>query len=294
MLIGFVGDVHGRIYHMLAALATYQDKAGRRFDLVIQVGDMGAYPRDETMDRATTVYSQLDSAERDFARFLGEETHASDCLQWFRGEFSRPIHFINGNHEDLPWLRSLLGSSASWVDIDSLHFLRYVRNGSVLDFNGLQVAFHGWEKDELHDGECCQEPSFNRLMSLPAGSCDVLVTHEAPYGVSTGRDGRAQGSRRISALLASLQPRFHVFGHLHHVNGPHILRTTTSLGLASLAASARWHPDATGLQPGCIAFLDTETEDLAPVTDPWLEAFPKALDFNEWCASRVSGAPRII
>lgn len=44
MLIGFVGDVHGRVFHAIAALATWQVRTGKRFDLLIQVGDLGAYP----------------------------------------------------------------------------------------------------------------------------------------------------------------------------------------------------------------------------------------------------------
>jgi hypothetical protein len=43
VLIGFVGDVHGRVFHALAALATWRAETGRRFDLVIQVGDLGAF-----------------------------------------------------------------------------------------------------------------------------------------------------------------------------------------------------------------------------------------------------------
>lgn len=46
-LIGFVGDLHGRFFHLLAAVATRQRVVGRRFNLVIQVGDFGAITRPE-------------------------------------------------------------------------------------------------------------------------------------------------------------------------------------------------------------------------------------------------------
>ncbi len=44
LLIGFIGDLHGRVFHALAPVATWQRRAGRRLDLVIQVGYLGAFP----------------------------------------------------------------------------------------------------------------------------------------------------------------------------------------------------------------------------------------------------------
>lgn len=35
-------------------------------------------------------------------------------------------------------------------------------------------------------------------------------------------------------------------------------------------ASPRWHPEARGLQPGCLGTLDTASGELIPVRDPWL------------------------
>lgn len=286
MLIGFVGDVHGHVFHVLAALATWQEQAGKEFDLVVQVGDMGAFPRVESMDHATTVYADLDGAERDFVRLLDGDGDVSGCLRHLRDDFRRPVHFINGNHDDLPWLQSLLGSGHAWVDIDPLHVLRYVRSGSVVEFGGVHVAFLGWEGEPTEGEYTPPDTGYGRLMSLPSGSCDVLVTHDAPYGVSRGRDGRVQGSARISTLVEALQPRVHVFGHLHHQNGPHTSGRTASLGLSSLVSSARWQPDARGLKPGCIAVLDADTWQLVPITDAWLTSFPTPFRFQEWCETR--------
>ena len=44
MIIGFIGDVHGLVYHALALTATWQAKTGKRFDHLIQLGDMAASP----------------------------------------------------------------------------------------------------------------------------------------------------------------------------------------------------------------------------------------------------------
>lgn len=277
VLIGFVGDVHGRVFHMLAALATWQRRSGRKLDLIAQVGDMGAYPDSERMDAATRSYMSLDPSEGDFARLLRPDAATAAHLTTLQREFLSPIHFIHGNHDDVDWLRSLPPGR----DVDPAGFLRYVPGGSVLDISGVQVAFLGGE-DQPGTTDDIDNHAFGALMHLEPGSVDVLVTHDAPYGLASGRDGRPQGSKRISALLARLQPAFHIAGHYHHLNGPRQEGMTTSLALSSLVASARWQPDATGLQPGCIAVLDTVAGQLTPVVAAWLSDFPIPVDFETW------------
>ena len=43
MLVGFVGDVHGLAYHVVALLSTWQRVTHKKLDIIVQVGDMGAY-----------------------------------------------------------------------------------------------------------------------------------------------------------------------------------------------------------------------------------------------------------
>jgi Icc-related predicted phosphoesterase len=278
MLIGFVGDVHGRVFHMLAALATWQRQTGRRFDLIVQVGDMGAYPNPEQTDAATRSYMALDQTEGDFARLLWPDDVTARHLTLLQREIPSPVHFIHGNHDDVGWLRSLPPESRA----DPFGFLRYVPDGRVLEFSGTRVGFLGGE-DRPGAAADIDDHALDELAGLGPGSIDILVTHEAPHGLAVGRDGRLQGSRRISDLLIRLQPRFHVAGHYHHLNGPRREAATTSLALSSLAASARWKPNAVGLQPGCLAALDMEARQLTPVVDPWLSTFPTPFDFGLWC-----------
>ena len=86
----------------------------------------------------------------------------------------------------------------------------------------------------------------------------------------------------ISELLVQLEPRFHVAGHAHSPSGPRTYSSTTYLGLDALVASAIWHPEAQGLQPGCMAVLDTEQDSLSPVTAAWLSEFETPFDFGLW------------
>jgi len=43
MNIAFLGDLHGRVFHALALLTTWQAKAGKMLDMIIQVGDLGGH-----------------------------------------------------------------------------------------------------------------------------------------------------------------------------------------------------------------------------------------------------------
>lgn len=55
VLIGFVGDLHGRVLHALALIVTWQKRNERRFDLLIQVGDMAAFPDMVRLERTAIV-----------------------------------------------------------------------------------------------------------------------------------------------------------------------------------------------------------------------------------------------
>ena len=298
MLVGFVGDVHGRILDALAAVITWQARSGRCFDLIVQVGDMGAYPDLADLDPvnpATHPHLALDPSEADFSRLLRATGKRAADLRRVRSQLNSPIYFIRGNHEDFGWLRQLpVDGGSGTARVDPFALLRYVPDGSVLRFGDLWIGFLGGaepepgdQSDEVAAG-AIDPGAYRSLLQHAPGSLDVLVTHDAPYGISVGYHGQIQGSRLISDLVEHLQPRFHVAGHLA-LNGPRMYGRTTFLCLSSLRASIRWNPEAGGLKAGCLAVLDTATADLWPVTDAWLSSFARPLDFDTWVKQVLPG-----
>ena len=282
MLIGFVGDVHGRVFHAIAALATWQAQIGKRFDLLMQVGDLGAYPQRDRMDPSADPYLAVDPSEADFSRLRRAGGKRAESLRRIRQHFAAPIHFIRGNHEDVAWLRQLpVNGDSGTAPVDSFDLFRYVPDGAVLRFGGCRIAFLGGEETDGVDAGAIDHDAYQALLGRGAGEIDVLVTHDAPYGLSVGYFGQTQGSRMIARLVERTQPAFHVAGH-YHLNGPRAYGRTTFLCLSHLVASVRWHPEARGLQAGCLAMLDTTAASLRPVTDPWLACFPTPFDFDSW------------
>jgi hypothetical protein len=279
VLVGFIGDVHGQVFDMIAALLSWQQRTAVTFDFLVQVGDIGACPSIDRMDAASKRYLAAFPAQADFSRLLAAQGGLAERLRSTRESFARPIHFIRGNHEDSTWLRRLpVDPAASTARVDPFGLLRYVPDGTLLSFGSLKIGFLGGADDDDADG-AIDRVAWESLMDLGPGQIDVLVTHDAPYGISTGYHGQVQGSPLITQLIERVQPSFHVAGHLS-LNGPRAFGRTTFLCLSGLVESSIWNPSAHGLSPGCLAVLDTAAAMLSPVTESWLANFDTPVDFG--------------
>ena len=290
MLIGFVGDLHGRVLHALALIVTWQKQNGRRFDMLIQVGDMGAFRDMSSLEQTANRHFALDPSQRDFVRLICADDGLAESLARLRRCLAGPVHFIRGNHEDFDWLERLPRDSGSGTSgVDRFGLMRYVPDGTVMTFGGLRIAFLGGieEREDAAGIDC---GAYEALLALESGSIDVLVTHQGPHGSSAGFRGDIHGSQMISQLIERIRPSFHMAGHAHVLSGPTRFGQTTYLGLDCVVASPLYHPEAQGLQPGCLAVLDTDHGRLEPVTGDWLAEFETPFDFNRWyeklrCAS---------
>lgn len=282
MIIGIIGDIHGRVFHALAAVATWQLEKGKQFDLLLHVGDLGAFPDPAQLDAATKRYVDADPAETGFSRFLQSQGERATILSDLRQHFATPIYFPRGNHEDFAWLNQLPVEPASQTaQVDPFDFFRYVPDGTVLNFDGVTIAFLGGVQERT-DAAAIDREAHQSLLQLAPNTVDLLVTHQGPYGNSVGRQGDIYGSPLITELIEHLRPTFHVAGHAHVLSGPQRYGQTTYLGLDNLVASPIWQPEAKGLQAGCLAMIDTENGELWPVTDEWLSTFDTPFELEQW------------
>lgn len=293
MLIGFIGDLHGRVFHALALVATWQKRAGRRLDLVIQVGDLGAFPNPEELDLATNRFVAEDPTELDFSRLLRAEGALAEDLRRVGRQLAGPIRFIRGNHEDAPWLRQRVEEragerAAETVPVDPFGLFHYVPDGRVLAFGARRIAFLGGIETREPGEQSIDRAAYDALGARGIGAVDILVTHDAPRGISVGFHGQTQGSPMISELIERLQPAYHLAGHYHHLNGPRRYGRTTYLGLNIVLPPVRRDPERR-VQPGCLAVLDTSDDTLQPVAEPWLAGFDKDFDFGAIAAELAAG-----
>jgi hypothetical protein len=128
VIAGFLGDVHGHVFHALGVLARWQKETGTPFDLIVQVGDLGVWPDPIHADEATLRFGRSDPGKFDFCRLLHLDGQAANSLREPRQRFRTPILFIRGNHEDQTWLDSkqiVNPGSLGALDTDAgtLHFV---------------------------------------------------------------------------------------------------------------------------------------------------------------------------
>lgn len=274
MRIAFVGDVHGCALHALGALVGWQTHTRTTLDAVIQVGDLGAFPSEEAWDPTDHAYAQDNPAQRDLFRVLAPDSILRTTLETALEALGTPVLFVSGNHEDHSWLAELHRSMGPVVAIDPVGLFHHVEDGTVVELAGLSIGFLGRIEAAGYmdlDGVAC-----DRLRALDKGSLDVLVTHDGPYGLATNWRGEVSGSPQLTELLTELQPRWHISGHYHHINGPRLYGPTVSYALAGLVNPRVDRFSGKSINPtlrviaGALGILDTETSTFSYVTEDWL------------------------
>jgi hypothetical protein len=213
MLICAAGDCHGQLTALYEGVERLESEVERRVDVVLQVGDLGVWPSDGKLDRATRA-----------RRGIGE------FREWYR--ISRPVPrktiFIAGNHEDFDFLRTHQGQEI----LPGLTFLAW---GQTIDVGGatqsLKVGGVGgcsgpsdYEKLQL-TGRTRRHYLKRELAELAnnaVGTLDVLLLHDAPAGrivrmhsTRNPSPGLTSESQGLVELISAIRPRICLTGHLH-------------------------------------------------------------------------------
>ncbi|WP_404367193.1 metallophosphatase domain-containing protein [Marinobacter sp.] len=172
--------------------------------------------------------------------------HAGDCLgvgsleeledlnEWLGSLPHRHKILVAGNHDwclqDEPDEAQKLVTAAA-----------YLRDSGVM-INGLRFwgspwtpVFHDWAFN-LKRGQ----PLAERWALIPAET-DVLITHGPPAGildgVMTGIHEQSVGCEELRKAVDHLQPRLHVFGHIHEGHGQHEQDGTLFVNASTCLAS---------------------------------------------------------
>ncbi len=184
MLVGFVGDVHGPAYHVVALISTWQRVTQNNLDIIVQVGDMGAYPILDRMDESDRRHLELDPAQADFSRLLQADGLRGERLRAIREEFASPIHFLRGNHEDFRYLSELPREPGGTAKVDDFHLFRYVPDGTVLQVGNLRIAFLGGIETEEPDQPSI-DPTVRSRRRVSGSGCRFQARHGPDRAYST-------------------------------------------------------------------------------------------------------------
>ena len=224
MNVAVVGDVHGHLALMYAILGRWQRESGRRIDVILQVGDLGAFVESSTLDRATRRYLKDDPEELGFADFAGPSP-PSTLL-----DPRPPLVFIPGNHEDFEFLserEAAVDPGAAVYPVSEDGLMLGLRSGRIWNFEaegaggsegGLRVAgvsgVAGRErKKHVHPWLYLDEEQALALAEAGPGAFDILISHECPEGVGGEGVRAGAGSPALRLLIDEVRPRFAFFGH---------------------------------------------------------------------------------
>ena len=155
--------------------------------------------------------------------------YTSPSEEWFKATFipwcnnlpCEKVVFIGGNHD---WLimrhpdriRIMLEGQDKIVYLDCETF-EY--KGKTIFGTPWCKPFGRWAFMESYEE---QDARYSRYVDI-IGNIDILMSHDAPYGVSDvllqrdcwWADGSHIGNESIRKLLDKAKPSIHVFGHLH-------------------------------------------------------------------------------
>ena len=156
----------------------------------------------------------------DFMRGGKEESEAVDFFDWFEHDvagYNKKI-FIAGNHDRL--FENEPEQAIRLKDAYAPNAI-YLQDSSV-KINGIKIygspwtpAFNNWAFNIERDSDEIEE----KWNEIPDDT-DILITHGPPLGMLDYTPfGGAVGCERMISRVFEVEPRIHVFGHVHSSYG---------------------------------------------------------------------------
>ena len=255
MLLAFIGDVHGKIFHLLALLSELQHSTGSRIDYFIQLGDLGVFPDESYFTEDIMSHLQNDKTELQFSKLVHSDDTVLSQVNEIKEYLGGPVYTIRGNHEDFAFLSKKWQRGTDTIDLDPVGIFRMVRDGLIIEASGISIGFLGGIESQSVEEQIDAE-AVKKLKRYPK-RLDVLVTHQNPYGAGRRFHGQTGGSHLMTDIVKELNPRYLFYGHTHRAAGPYRVFDTFALGVDGLMPLLRDTPEH-DIIPGCIALLDTD------------------------------------
>lgn len=136
---------------------------------------------------------------------LGTKEEALDFLEWFDAlPYSHKV-FICGNHDE-----ALLHGSVNGLS-KNCHFLNF----TTVVIEGIKICgIPFFVERQGHD-----EPTAE-LASICEKDIDIMVSHQPPYRILDYSEHYGNfGSRSLLRKVKELNPKYHIFGHMHEDYG---------------------------------------------------------------------------
>lgn len=215
MKIAIFADIHGKILLPFKMVDAYQKQCGEKINLILQCGDIGAFPNIDKLDKATIKHAKRDMQELGFSKqFL----YINRDIEQFLNELDIDMICVRGNHEDHDFLdEKEAKSSDTRYPIDCYHRVYVCKSGvhqtfytgdEDLDFMG--IGRIGDRKSRNEKRFIQEYERLNIKKSLQQGKkLDILISHD----ISSEMTSPGFGMDELRPVLNQLRPFAHFFGH---------------------------------------------------------------------------------
>lgn len=253
-------DIHGKFLLPFKLVDLYQQETGRSVDVILQCGDMGAFPDPQRLDRATLRHASRDRDELGFHdHFVTRDPDIAAHLD----ELDIDMICVRGNHEDHGFLDSLEeASSEPRYPIDAYGRVLVCRSGVVQEIRAGEETLSIVGVGRIGDRKGRSAPPFlqdheraamRRLQRLRR-DVDLLISHDQEFDEETGF-----GMRELTELLHQVPFRFHFHGH----TGAPFSRRLASNGSTERIKVKELEFGPSGiLDPGCMVVVEKQGTSL--------------------------------
>lgn len=146
------------------------------------------------------------------ASFSGSDSEMLDFLNWFCDLDYLYKIFVAGNHDDCLYGEQIEGLP------DNCHYLC----NSGIEIEGIQF----WGVP-LFVGNALKNGHTKQVMEKIPQNIDILISHRPPYGILDFDNFINYGCQDLLKAVKRINPRYHLFGHIHAHNGIQKIGETT-------------------------------------------------------------------
>lgn len=144
--------------------------------------------------------------------------------KWLDDQNYKKKIFIAGNHDN--FLEDQLKHLVSTPGMFQTNKTKVFLSDSGIEFEGLKIWGSPWSLTFEEMNPHCKaftvdtEEELAEKWALIPDDIDILITHSPPYGIlDRNVGGKHCGSLKLTAQVADIKPKLHVFGHIHEAYG---------------------------------------------------------------------------
>ncbi len=312
--VAIFADIHGKFLLPFKLVDRFQKLTGHKVDLILQCGDMGAFPDKTNMDKATLRHAKND---RDELGFIDDFVDSKIEIREFLDKLNIDMLCVRGNHEDHEFLDELeqvaKKNDEAAFSIDAYKRIWVCRSGVpiiVSKNTNIESSNSRTLKSELSIADIIAQKAHNTKISTDATILSIvgvgrigdnkgrphlqfiqdyerqvlqkLAKSRPDFDILISHDKssdsqRGYGAQEIEQLLDQIPFTYHFYGH----TGEAYNQITAENGITSSIKIKELEFNNSGqLDKGCMIILEKSVSDISISSVPLVDI----IDFhkNTW------------